>query len=71
MIDINNKIFRNTYGQGFPTLIEVAISNALYSRFHDNVSVRTQCSDIREPVQDIMNWGIKMRVEREINAYEY
>jgi len=71
MIDINNKIFRNTYGHGFSVLIEVAISNALHSHFHDSVSVKIHCSDIREPVMDIMNSGIKMRVEREINAYEY
>ena len=70
MIDINNKIFHNTFGQGFPTLIEVAVSNALYSQFRDNVSIGIRLSDVREPVMNIMNSGIKMRVEREINAYE-
>lgn len=71
MIDINNKIFRNTFGQGFPTLIEFAVSNALHSQFRDNVSVGIRLSDVREPVQDVMNSGIKMRVERKINKYEY
>lgn len=73
MIDINNKIFHNTYGSGFATLLDVAINNALHSQYSHTmpVNIRESKYYTREPVQDIMNSGIKMRVEKKINAYEY
>jgi phage baseplate assembly protein W len=71
MIDINNKIFRNTYGSGFATLLDVAINNALHSQFSGEVSTRICISDTREPVIDAINSGVKMRVDRAIEKYEY
>ena len=52
MIDINNKIFHNTYGSGFATLLDVAINNALHSQYSHAMSVNIRESKYytREPV---------------------
>lgn len=71
MIDINNKIFGNTYGSGFAALLDVAINNALHSQFSGEVSLRICISDVSEPVFDTINPGVKMRVDRVIEKYEY
>ena len=71
MIDIHNKIFRNTFGCGFSTLMEVAANNALHSRYSSEISIAIRISDIREPIIDTINSTIKMRVDRKILNYGF
>lgn len=63
MIDIYNQIWRNTYGSGIPTIIDIALSNACDKRFTRNEikliqdSLQIEIADQLESIIHIHNYN--------------